>query len=212
MTSIKDNGKNHDTDIKGYVGSLVLRGERAKVVIPETSKIAGVVTLNGKNSKLVLEDNVIWRGNISISGGSVYIGQDTIARGVDIVAGAAKVSVGQGCLLSWGCTILATDSHPIYDLDSGKILNLDANISIKDNVWVGRNCHILKGSCINDGSIIGLGSIVTRDIKSLSLAVGCPAKVIRTNVSWKPITPERRKNLSMRLLRRIIHSEESVKL
>lgn len=51
-------------------------------------------------------------------------------------------------------------------------------IKIGNNVWLGENVTILKGVTIGDNVIIGLGSIVTRDIPSNSVAVGIPAKVV----------------------------------
>lgn len=51
---------------------------------------------------------------------------------------------------------------------------------IGSNVWIGVNCSIGSGVTIGDWSIIGAGSVVTRDIPPRSVAVGAPARVIRT--------------------------------
>ena len=48
----------------------------------------------------------------------------------------------------------------------------------------GQNAMILKGVKIGTGSVVAAGSVVTHDIPDNSLAAGCPAKVIRQNVSW----------------------------
>ena len=53
-------------------------------------------------------------------------------------------------------------------------------ITIGDNVWLGGHVIVLPGVTIGDGSVIGAGSVVTGDIPPRSLAVGTPAKVIRT--------------------------------
>ena len=55
---------------------------------------------------------------------------------------------------------------------------------IEDRVWVGQRAMILKGSHIEAGSIIGAGSIVAGRIPENSLAVGSPAKVTRSGVTW----------------------------
>ena len=53
-------------------------------------------------------------------------------------------------------------------------------IKIGNNVWVGAGVHINQGVTIGDNTIIGSGSVVTKDIPANSLAVGNPAKVIKT--------------------------------
>ena len=46
-------------------------------------------------------------------------------------------------------------------------------------MWIGANSTILAGAHIGDGSVIGAGSVVTRDIPSNVIAVGNPCKVLR---------------------------------
>ncbi|MBT4338464.1 MAG: CatB-related O-acetyltransferase [Bacteroidetes bacterium] len=52
------------------------------------------------------------------------------------------------------------------------------NIIIEDDVWIGMNTLILSGVSIGKGSIIGAGSIVTKDIEPFSIVAGNPAKMI----------------------------------
>jgi len=51
---------------------------------------------------------------------------------------------------------------------------------IGNDVWIGTRVIILPGVEIGSGSVIGAGSIVSRSIPPYSIAVGAPAKVIRT--------------------------------
>jgi lipopolysaccharide O-acetyltransferase len=53
-------------------------------------------------------------------------------------------------------------------------------VKIGSNVWIGEFVSILPGVTIGDGSIIGSMSVVTKDIPEYSIAVGSPAKVIKT--------------------------------
>jgi lipopolysaccharide O-acetyltransferase len=53
-------------------------------------------------------------------------------------------------------------------------------VKIGSNVWIGEFVSILPGVTIGDGSIIGSMSVVTKDIPKYSIAVGSPAKVIKT--------------------------------
>lgn len=53
-------------------------------------------------------------------------------------------------------------------------------IKICRNVWLGEKVSVLGGVTIGEGSIIGTGSVVTHDIPPYSIAVGAPARVIKT--------------------------------
>ena len=54
-----------------------------------------------------------------------------------------------------------------------------STICIEDDVWIGANSAVLAGVVIGRHSVIGAGSVVTRDIPPYSVALGNPAKVIR---------------------------------
>ncbi len=57
-------------------------------------------------------------------------------------------------------------------------VNCSGKVKIGSNIYFGRNVTILKGVSIGDNCIIGLGSVVSKDIPANSVAVGYPAKVI----------------------------------
>ena len=59
-------------------------------------------------------------------------------------------------------------------------LELTQPIIVGDNVYIGLRCLIMMGVHIGNNVIIGAGSIVTKDIPDNSVAVGVPAKVIKT--------------------------------
>ena len=53
-------------------------------------------------------------------------------------------------------------------------------VYIDDDVWIGRRAMILPGVHIGRGSIIGAGAVVSKSIPEFSVAVGVPAKVVKT--------------------------------
>ncbi|KAJ5625461.1 hypothetical protein N7510_001770 [Penicillium lagena] len=59
-------------------------------------------------------------------------------------------------------------------------LEFTREITIGDDCWIGANVIILAGVTIGEGSSIGAGSVVKRDIPPFSVAVGSPARVIRS--------------------------------
>ena len=61
-----------------------------------------------------------------------------------------------------------------------ELINSSGRVKLGNNIYIGRDVTILKGVSIGDNCVIGLGSIVTSDIPSDSVAVGAPARVICT--------------------------------
>jgi acetyltransferase-like isoleucine patch superfamily enzyme len=94
------------------------------------------------------------------------------------------LKIGRGCSISWGCQFLDEDFHEISYPNKKEIK--DKKIVIGNNVWIGSNVTVLKGAAIPDGSVVAAGSIVNAQfIEKNCLIAGSPAKIIRTDVSWK---------------------------
>ena len=74
---------------------------------------------------------------------------------------------------------LATAGHPILPELREKIYQFNAPIHIGRNCWLGAGVIVLPGVTIGDNSVIGAGSIVTKDIPANVVAYGNPCKVIR---------------------------------
>ena len=75
--------------------------------------------------------------------------------------------------------ILSAGTHPVHPELRKKQAQYNAAIRIEHNVWIGANCVVLPGVTIKENSIIGAGSIVTKDIPANVIAVGSPCKVLR---------------------------------
>ena len=94
------------------------------------------------------------------------------------------VNVGNGCMFSNHITVRTSDGHPIYD-QNGERINLPKSVVIGDNVWIAPDTKIMKGANIGYGAIIGSDSMVgSTPIPPCSLAVGHPAKVVKTDIKW----------------------------
>jgi acetyltransferase-like isoleucine patch superfamily enzyme len=99
-----------------------------------------------------------------------------------------KVQIGDNCLMASKIFISDT-SHGEYSKESKSSSPSTAPnnrplktkpVNIGNNVWIGENVCVLLGVTIGDGSIIGANSVVNRDIPANCIAVGNPAKVIKT--------------------------------
>ncbi len=85
------------------------------------------------------------------------------------------VNIAQGVVLS-GMNHSYKDSSK--RIDEQKVIT--SPIIIEDDVWIGANCVILPGVKVGKHSVIGAGSVVTKDIPSYSLAVGNPARITKS--------------------------------
>ena len=105
-----------------------------------------------------------------------------IGRGVFINSGCkfqdqGGIYIGDGALIGHNA-VLATLNHGMLPEERGDLI--PRPIHIGKNVWIGSNSTILPGVTIGDNAVIGAGSIVTKDIPENMIAVGNPAKVIRS--------------------------------
>ncbi len=90
-----------------------------------------------------------------------------------------KIVIGNDTIFGPNCILRDSDCHIIEGSSSiGEII-------IGDHCWFGTNVIVLKNVHIGSGSVIGAGSVVTHDIPENCLAVGNPAKVLKTNIKWK---------------------------
>lgn len=103
-----------------------------------------------------------------------------------IISAANRIEIGNGCLLGRD-TFITDNSHgeniSINELNISpheRNIFSKGTVIIGDNVWTGKNVCIMPNVKIGNGAIIGANSVVTHNIPPYSVAVGSPAKVIKT--------------------------------
>lgn len=91
-------------------------------------------------------------------------------------------------MFAYGITLFNTDAHPIYDVESHKLINYVDRMEIGEHVWVGANASILKNSKIADDNIIGWGAVVSGVFPDKHSAIaGNPARVVKKGgITWDP--------------------------
>ena len=76
--------------------------------------------------------------------------------------------------------VLATAGHPILpELRGERALQYNLPIRIGRNCWLGAGVIVMPGVTIGDNSVIGAGSVVTKDVPANVVAVGNPCRVLR---------------------------------
>lgn len=110
--------------------------------------------------------------------GDVFIGDRTIIGMGNTVIGPVKI--GNDVMFAQNIVVSGMN-HGYEDIHvpPSKQKDICKQITIADEVWIGANCVITAGVNIGKHSIIGAGSVVTKDIPSYCIAVGNPARVIK---------------------------------
>lgn len=108
-------------------------------------------------------------------GERAYLNRGTIIDAVDGVRIGADAMIGPYCYITDHDHSFGTDGRPA----SGPLQG--APTEIGSRCWLGAHVTVLKGVRIGDGTIVGAGSVVTRDLPSGVVAVGNPARILRAN-------------------------------
>ena len=86
------------------------------------------------------------------------------------------IMIGDGTLIGHN-VVLATINHDLRPSKNRK--NHYAPIKIGNNVWIGSNATVLPGVTIGDWAVVAAGAVVTKDVPSMAVVGGVPAKVLR---------------------------------
>lgn len=115
---------------------------------------------------------VDYGGNISL-GARCSINYNLTALDV------APITIGEDTLIGPNVQLL-TPTHPLDPRKRRAKLEAARPIAIGDNVWIGGGAIVLPGVSVGDDSVIGAGSVVTKDVPPGVVAMGNPARVVRS--------------------------------
>lgn len=132
--------------------------------------------------------------------GCVTIGERSYIGGGTTLIARTGIKIGSDVTIAWGVWIYDHNSHSLNYKDrmndhvatmrearEGLMLASlkdwsvvkSAPIVIEDRVWIGFNAIILKGVTIGEGSVVGAGAVVTRDVEPYTVVAGNPARVVK---------------------------------
>jgi galactoside O-acetyltransferase len=112
------------------------------------------------------------------AGKNVYFGKGVYANFNLTLVDDTHIYVGDYTMLGPN-VVLATAGHPILPELRPLAYQFNMPVHIGKNCWLGAGVVVLPGVTIGDNSVIGAGSIVTKDIPANVVAVGNPCKVLR---------------------------------
>ncbi|MFF1544405.1 sugar O-acetyltransferase [Streptomyces sp. NPDC058291] len=111
-------------------------------------------------------------------GSNVHIGDDFFGNVNLTFVDDVDIRIGNGVMIAPSVT-LTTTGHPVHPARRADFGRFSEPIVIEDKVWIGSNAVVLPGVRIGYGSVIGAGSVVSRSIPPMSVALGTPCRVIR---------------------------------
>lgn len=159
-----------NSDINGKIDIRVDGGE---VIIGSDSLIEGMIATETKSSR-------------------VYIGNNVFIGGGSIIDAVTSINIEDDVLISYQCIIQDSDNHNLaYSLRKNDTadwknrryhnweLTPKKPVRISKGAWIGARAIILKGVTVGIGSVVGAGSVVTKDVADWTIVAGNPAKLIR---------------------------------
>ncbi|MFI9420722.1 sugar O-acetyltransferase [Streptomyces werraensis] len=112
-------------------------------------------------------------------GSNITVGARTFVNYHLTALDVAAITIGEDCQIGPNVQLL-TPTHPVEPQPRRDKLEVARPITIGDNVWIGGGAIVCPGVTIGDNSVIGAGAVVTRDIPANVVAVGNPARPVRS--------------------------------
>jgi acetyltransferase-like isoleucine patch superfamily enzyme len=131
-----------------------------------------------------------WERYNAFDGQQIFTPSITIGKNCSIgeytqITSCNKITIGDG-LLTGRYVYIGDNSHGGLTWEEADIppirrrLKTKGEIVIGNNVWIGDKVTILSGVIIGDNVIIGANSVVTHDVPSNTVAIGMPAKILKS--------------------------------
>jgi acetyltransferase-like isoleucine patch superfamily enzyme len=167
-----------------YLAAALLNAQlriRGRAQTPLSVRLSGGILIRG-TGEVVFGEGITLIGTVapvefvSHEGARIVVGDSTFINYGSSISAHELVTIGRHCLLGHYTLILDNNEH---DIRVHSVLPPSNPVVIEDHVWIGSRVSILPGVRIGHHAVVGLGSVVTKDIPPHCVAVGNPARVIR---------------------------------
>ncbi len=145
------------------------------MILYKINKIKDTFKFCGKNVRLDPTCHIVVPSNFEIGDNSLISSYTTIFA-------TFGVTIGNNCLISSNCGIssynhIQKSSNRQQDVEED--IKFSKPVNIGNNVWIGMNCCILPGVTIGNNSILGSGSVLTKNLPENEVWAGNPACFIK---------------------------------
>jgi acetyltransferase-like isoleucine patch superfamily enzyme len=160
----------------------------AKIHLGDNVIVDAGVVLDAKGTRdpgiRIGTGSVIGRNcGLSCKGGTITCGDGVNLGPACMVLSETQVVIGDNCIFAALCYLVAGGNHDFSRIDVPIIQQPSLSrggIRIEPDVWLGARVTVLDGVTIGRGSVVGAGAVVTGNLAPYSIAVGVPARVIRS--------------------------------
>jgi acetyltransferase-like isoleucine patch superfamily enzyme len=202
----KSNGK--VTEVFGIRGLTIrFKGRNSVVEVHEAIKFKRKLLCNRSKIKICGDNNYVsidrtkhYIANLKIielgNNNKILVGENLFQSGLCRIDFCNQdemlFEIGKDCMFGQNVQFMLGDWHSIYNSD-GICSNVSQKgIRVGDNVWIARNSTIMKDVSIPNGSVVALGSIVTKEFDEPNVIIaGIPAKIVKHDISWSHKNPKK---------------------
>jgi acetyltransferase-like isoleucine patch superfamily enzyme len=159
-----------------YFRSADLLGAKARVWGHPAIQNWGIMRIG---HRLRLVSTVATTELVAGQGGVLEIGESVFINYGCSISASQQIRIGDRCNIGTHCMLMDNDFHGI-EPDRRDERPPSAPILLEENVWLGGRVIVLRGVSIGRNSVIGAGSVVTKDIPPNVVAAGVPARVLHS--------------------------------
>jgi acetyltransferase-like isoleucine patch superfamily enzyme len=169
--------------------------KRATSACGEGTQLVGTVDRRATDATIAVGADCLIQGQLVAERDEscLIIGNRVLVGGGTVLDCALSIKIDDDVLISYACVIADSDNHSLYPelrrndlrtwMDGRKhdwSTSAMRPIHICSGAWIGAHSIILKGVTIGAGAVVGMGSVVTRDVPPRTVVAGNPARVIKT--------------------------------
>lgn len=147
-------------------------------------KFLGPVYVRSCGGNVTIGDDCIFGPHVSIeaaTGAQLSIGREVTINQNTFIVARSSIRIGDFCLIGESVSIRDND-HRFRDPHCN-IRDMGYEVQpvvVGNDVWIGRGVSVHRGVEIGDGCVIGANAVVTNSLPPYSVAVGVPARIIKT--------------------------------
>jgi acetyltransferase-like isoleucine patch superfamily enzyme len=154
---------------------------RGKARAPLSVRLSGRIRIKGEGHVefghgVALAGDIVPSEFVCFRDAHISVGDHTFINYGSSISAYKEVKIGRHCLLGHHVLIVDRNEHGV---EHREVAPPPAQVTIEDHVWIGSRVVILPGVSIGHHSVIGAGSVVTKDVPADCLAVGNPARIVR---------------------------------